>query len=360
MPATSPAIKAETWAERPDTRAAQGAKPDCCGAPSFALLDLRGTSPWALALSCGCLSGLLSLAVILDRPLSARRPSGGEISTEIMIRSGPLWPPKSPPLLDSRPRAMRAIPPVEPAHPVTEPFRPSAPIQAAKAAAKADLPAAVLPESRLGVLPLPAHDAVSHAFKLKIPTGAMPVRAADSPQPGWGELGVLPLPRLIGNEAALAASFAALTPDERRALPRVTIRVNAEWLEALPETGEKLYFSVTPPQNTDVLTYRPVTHSFNLERPQHPLWQIRDGDRVPALEALRAAAARRLGVPAELVGLYTWHPNILEEALRMFVLERMRQQGVQLGPRGLVTVRIESAPDGFVMNLEPIRDGGSQ
>ena len=46
---------------------------------------------------------------------------------------------------------------------------------------------------------------------------------------------------------------------------------------------------------------------------------------------------------------------VFENALRMFVLERMEQMGVQLGPRDLVTVRLASGPGGCVMNLEPIQ-----
>jgi len=55
------------------------------------------------------------------------------------------------------------------------------------------------------------------------------------------------------------------------------------------------------------------------------------------------------------VGLYTWHPPDLENALRMFVRTRMEQMGVHLGPRDMVTVRLASGTDGFVMNLEPLR-----
>jgi hypothetical protein len=162
-------------------------------------------------------------------------------------------------------------------------------------------------------------------------------------------------------EASLAAGAAAMTPDQRRMLPRVSIRVNAEWLEALPQTQEKLYFSIAKPQaDTEVLAYVPASHSFASERPLLPLWEIRDSQQVPALAALRSDAASRLGVPLELVGLYTWHPPEFENALRMFVLERMEQMGKPMGPGDLVTVRLAAGPAGWVMNLEPTHGGGSQ
>jgi hypothetical protein len=166
----------------------------------------------------------------------------------------------------------------------------------------------------------------------------------------------VPLPQLLERQAALAARLAALPAEQRLALPQVSIRVNAEWIEALPQTQEKLYFSLTtPPMDAAVLTYSPAGHTFSWERPLRPLWQIRDGQQVPALAVLRSAAARQLGVPSELVGLYTWHPPMLENALRMFVLGRMEQMGMQWGPGDMVTVRLASGPSGFVMNLETIR-----
>jgi hypothetical protein len=165
---------------------------------------------------------------------------------------------------------------------------------------------------------------------------------------------------LIEREAALAASLAELPPGQRLALPRLSIRVDADWLEVLPQTKEELYFSITRPQeDSEVLAYLAATHSFTLKRPLRPLWQIREAERVPALAALRSAAALQLGVSPELVGLYTWHPPVLENALRMFVLARMEHLGLQLGPSDVVTVRFASGPDGCLMTLEPIRAAGS-
>jgi hypothetical protein len=220
----------------------------------------------------------------------------------------------------------------------------------------------VLPKLQLSVLPLASSDVLSSALKLPPPPASSThVAAGDARKPAVNALGSLPLPQLIEREAALAAGLAALPPGRRLALPRLSIRVDADWLEALPQTKEELYFSVTRPQgDSEVLAYLPATHSFTLKRPLRPLWQVREGERVPALAALRSAAACRLGVSPELVGLYTWHPPVLENALRMFVLARMEHMGVQLGPSDVVTVRFASGPDGCLMSLEPIRGAGSQ
>ena len=95
-----------------------------------------------------------------------------------------------------------------------------------------------------------------------------------------------------------------------------------------------------------------------MERALAPLWEIREASRVPPLAALRSVVARRLGVRAELVGVYTWHPPAFENALRMFILERMDRLGIRLGPHDVVTVSVASGPNGYVMNLEPIRAEG--
>jgi hypothetical protein len=214
---------------------------------------------------------------------------------------------------------------------------------------------------QLSVLPLASGDVLSPALKLPPPPAAASHAAADSHKPAPNALGTLPLLQLIEREAALAASLAALPPGRRLALPRLSIRVDADWLEALPQTKEELYFSVTTPQeDSEVLAYLPVTHSFTLKRPLRPLWQISQGEQVPTLAALRSAAAYQLGVSPELVGLYTWHPPVLENALRMFVLARMEHLGVQLGPSDVVTVRFASGPDGCLMSLEPIQASAPQ
>ena len=244
---------------------------------------------------------------------------------------------------------------------------PPIPIQRKRAVAEAALiapPAAMqAPKPNSGPAPLGSvNDLVMHDIKLA-PDTAVPTRVTvrDAPKIGPESLGELPLTRLIEDQAGLAAGLAALPSAQRLSLPRVSIRVNAAWLEALPKTQERLYFSITTPEaDREVLAYVPGTHSFSLERPERPLWQIRDGEQVPALAELRAAAGRWLGVSPKLVGLYTWHPPMFENALRMFVLERMQELHVHLSPRDVVTVRLAAAPEGAVMNLEPILGDASQ
>ena len=268
-------------------------------APKFVLLEATGPRPGALALSFAFSSALVVLAVLLARPLSATPPGRAEVITEIVKARGPLWFPADPP-------PSEVVPPE--------------------------------PKVASGAASL-THASASDARKA----------APDAPP-------TLPLPRLIEDEAALAASLEALPAARRLAMPRLSIRVDAGWLEALPQTKEELYFSITRPQgDTEVLAYSPVTHGFILKRPFQPLWQIREAEQVPALAALRSDAAARLGVSPELVGLYTWHPLVLENALRMFVLARMEHMGVELRASDVVTVRFASGPNGCLMSLEPIR-----
>jgi hypothetical protein len=214
----------------------------------------------------------------------------------------------------------------------------------------------------MSLLPPTSSDVLSSALNLPpVPADAAQVAAGDARKAAPNLLGTLPLPQLIEREAALAARLDALPSGRRLALPRLSIRVDADWFEALPQTKEELYFSVTTPQeDSEVLAYGPATHSFTLKRPLLPLWQIREAEQVPALAALRSAAARWLGVSPELVGLYTWHPPVLENALRMFVLARMEHLGLQLGPSDVVTVRFASGPDGCLMTLEPIQASAPQ
>ena len=143
-------------------------------------------------------------------------------------------------------------------------------------------------------------------------------------KPTEDALGTVPLTVLISRETTLSASLAELPARKVRASPHVSIRVNAAWLEALPNTQEKLYFSCTRPQaDSTVLAYLPLSRTFTVERALAPLWEIREASRVPPLAALRSVVARRMGIRAELVGVYTWHPPAFENALRMFILERM-------------------------------------
>jgi hypothetical protein len=327
-------------------------------APEFVLLDAGGPHPGALALSFGFSSALLVLAVVLARPSSATPPARAEMISEIVLARGPLWLPANPPPLDSQRSATPHSDPDQPAqasHPLSVADPP------AEADASVDPPAAVLPKLQPSPEPPPSEIVPPDPKPASEAAGATHAVTSDARKPFPDALGTLPLPRLIEDEAALAASLAALPSDRRLALPSVSIRVDADWLEVLPQTKEELYFSTTRPQaDSEVLAYLPATHGFTLKRPLQPLWQIREGEQVPALAALRSAAASRLGVSAELVGLYTWHPLVLENALRMFVLARMDHMGMQLGPSDVVTVRFASGPDGCLMSLEPIRAAESR
>ncbi len=360
MPTTFPATKAEGRPKQSDEAAAEPrveqhgaqpvAHPGSNAAPTFALLDQRGPRPGALVASCALLSAMLLVAAALGRP-----PRTVRAVSEVAVSSTPLWLPPNPPSADAEGSAgAEQEPPDESIDPpaTSPPFTPPA-----QAPAEHHPPAASTAPPLLSVLPLRPSDAFSRFVELTPPaptTGQAAVAAIPKPEPG--ALGTVPLPQLLERQAALAASLAELSPDERQALPQVSIRVNAEWLEALPQTQERLYFSpVRPRPDSLVLAYSPVTRTFTLERPLQPLWQIRDAQQVPALAALRAAAARRLAVSPELVGLYTWHPPALESALRMFVASRVKQTGAHLGSHDVVTVRLALGASGFVMNLEPLR-----
>ena len=351
MPATSPSTRPESGAERLNKTTAQaGGNLEGCDVPQFALLDTGGPHPGALVLSFGFLNALLIFAVIASGPLRATRFPRAKPFTEIVVPPEPLPLPPKPPAVN--PDENSSPPSASGELVQRSPLAPAAPAEPAEPA-KADL----VPRSQLALQPLPSRDLALPAVDFKpLATAATHAAPSDARSSAPQTLGSLPLPRLLDRETTLAAGFAALTAEQRLALPQVSIRVNAEWLEALPQTQERLYFSLTTPQAAvAVLAYSPATQAFTWERPLRPLWQIRDGDRVPSLAGLRAAAARRLGASPELVGLYTWHPPDLENALRMFVRTRMEQMGVHLGPHDMVTVRLASGTDGFVMNLEPLR-----
>jgi len=398
MPATFPATRAESWADKIILRPVGDPAPDGWGVPRFALLETRGPDPLALLLSAVILTTLVSLSLILGRFPSVMRTPRAETFTLLVAppeprilpdisttknssESSTLLPqaeepatakPPSPELTNAPPKAEPLTPDLVAAEPILLELMekpPPIPIQLERAVAQTTptaAPAAVeAPKSSPGPVPLGSvgnNDVVVHDPKLAPDTaGPTRVTASDVPKIGPESLGGLPLSQLIEDQAGLAAGLAALPSAQRLSLPRVSIRVNAEWLEALPKTQERLYFSITTPEaDREVLAYVPGTHSFSLERPERPLWQIHDGERVPALAELRAAAGRWLGVSPVLVGLYTWHPPVFENALRMFVLERMQELHVHLGPRDVVTVRLASGSGGAAMNLEPIRGDASR
>jgi len=279
----------------------------------------------------------------LARPLPAPKPVTAKPLLPEMTKSQST--PRKAEELTADLAVPKPIPPEVAEKPAPTPIQPERVV--ASIAPAAPPAAAEAPKPNPGLVPPPV-------------PGLSRVASADVPKTSPYSLGGLPLSQLIEDQAVLAAGLVALPSAERLSLPRVSIRVNAEWLAALPKTQERLYFSITAPEaDREILAYVPETHSFDLERPERPLWQIHDGDRVPALAELRAAAGRWLGVSPALVGLYTWHPPVLENALQMFVLERMQELHVHLGPRDVVTVRLASGSEGAVMNLEPIRQDAS-
>jgi hypothetical protein len=398
MPATFPATKAETWADAIILRPKVEPDPADMDVPRFALLETRGLDPRAFLLSVVILTSLVYLSIALGRFPSVTQsppewtvtlimpPPALQMPPDISTAKNPrevsaLLPMAKEPDADtpslpepamSRPEPIKSEPPapeivaaksnlpeiVEKPTPV-----PVQPDPAVASPARAEAPAVVEPpKPSPAPVPQPAINNVA-AHDLKAADSAAPARVAapDASPAGPASLGGAPLSQLIDAQDALAASLAALPSAARLGLPRVSIRVNAEWVEALPKTQERLYFSITTPeQDREVLAYLPDSHSFNLERPERPLWKIYDGDRVPALADLRVAAGRWLGVSPNLVSLYTWHPPVFEDAIRMFVLERMQELGVHLGPRDVVTVRLAAGPAGTVMNLEPLHEDASQ
>jgi hypothetical protein len=365
------------------------------GVPRFALIETGGPDPRALLLSIFILASLVSSSIILGRFPRVIQPPHSETVTLLVEPPEPLSlpdistiknpgtgsmpiPPSPEPVTASLPSP--ELPESQPAPLKAEPAAPevvvaeTVPLAVVEKAPPLPIPpertvAATPPPAAPAVVEAPRPDsalravnpAVTHELKPE-PETAAPTRAAapDTPKAVPESLGALPLRELLADQEGLAASLAALPSAERRGLPRVSVRVNAEWLAALPKTQERLYFSITTPEaDGEVLAYVPGSQSFNLERPERPLWRIYDGERVPALAELRAAAGRWLGVSPNLVGLYTWHPPVFEDALQMFVLERIQELHMHLGPRDVVTVRLASGSEGAIMNLEPIREDAS-
>lgn len=396
MPATLPASQAETWVDSVDLRGAGKVTGDVSGVPSFALIETQGPAPFSLLLSTLILSALLSLTVMLGRMTSVSPTPRPEAFTLLFAPPLPMKPrasalkysipdstgirrdsdaagvdvpapasaqaPDAPPA--SLPLTSSAVAPQPPPPQALTPSAPN-PIQPERAQPPAELASTAEKVEAPKPNPAPAVPASVNRETVSLarhtpeddPTAdARHDMVASVPEP----LGGAPLSRLIEQQEGLAAGLAALPSTQRLGLPQVSIRVNAEWLAALPKTHERLYFSIGAPRpDGEVLAYLPDSHSFELERPEQPLWQIHDGGRVPALAELRASAGEWLGVSPELVGLYTWHPPVFEDALRMFVLERMQEVGVHLGPRDLVTVRLSPSAGGTVMNLEPIHPDDS-
>lgn len=367
--------------------------------PRFALIEAQAPDLRAVVLSPIILATLFSCAIVLGRIPSVTRVSIAEDVTMLVAPPEPVTLPDvsamraeskiaSPVPPDAEPTTVdppASKLPESPPAPIAEPVTPDSPAAMPSPPQIVEKPRPIPTPSEgtaASTAPAPAPAPAVMAVTQAVPAPAPAALVKDviakerKPEPDTfdaghdtvanisrsapASLGGLPLSQLIEDQDGLAAGLAALPSSARRNLPRVSIRVNAEWLEALPKTQERLYFSITKPQaDREVLAYLPNSHSFDLERPEHPLWKIHDGERVPALAELRAEAGRWLGVSPELVGLYTWHPPVFEDALQMFVLERMQELRVQLGPRDIVTVRLAPGSGGTVMNLEPIRPDAS-
>ncbi len=390
MPATLRAPKAEPRLAAVVPRPRGGMAAEDRSVPRFALIATPPPDPRAMLLSPIILATVLISFVALGR-LPHAAPA--HLADDVTMLVPPPEPLTLPDLSAARVRSELPVPPqslgeptkIDPPAPKLAEFKPAPrkaeavtshlvaakPVPPEMEEKPAQIPS--LPEhSANATAPTPAtvpppkpEPAIIAARSVNTADGQGPKQepAAANPardgliQRAPSSLGGLPLSQLIAEQDGLAAGLAALPSRERLGLPRVSIRVNAEWVAALPRTQERLYFSITAPQtDREVLAYLPESHSFDLERPERPLWQIHDGERVPALAELRDEAGRWLGVSPELVGLYTWHPPVFEDALRMFVLERMQELRVHLDPRDIVTVRLAPGPGGTLMNLEPIRD----
>ncbi|MDR3675095.1 MAG: hypothetical protein P4N24_06365 [Acidobacteriota bacterium] len=359
LTATVPAPRSEHWEGSVIVRTVDERDPFASGVPSFALIETRGPDSRALLLSVIILTELVSLSTFLGRfPSTTRAPRMETVTllvappdisfTERFRNSSIRLPPAAEPMT-AAPSSPELPEPPRPAPRKAKPRPPDL-------AAAETIPPALIEKPP----PVPIQLATAQTPELNpapAATATAPVTSPDVPKIRAASLGGWSLSRLLEDQDVLAAGLAALPSAQRLGLPRVSIRVNAEWLEALPKTQERLYFSITTPEaDQEVLAYVPGTHSFVLERPEHPLWQIHDGEQVPAIAELRAQAARWLDVSPNLVGLYTWHPPVFEDALRMFVLERMQELHTHLGPRDVVTVRLAAGSEGPVMNLEPIRE----
>lgn len=168
-------------------------------------------------------------------------------------------------------------------------------------------------------------------------------------------LGSVTLREIVHGEKSLAAEFTALPPEERVTFPRVYIRVNSEWVQALPETGEKLYFSSsTPTKGGMALTYDPSSGRFVLDQVSTPLWRVENPGVVSGLDRLMAEAALQLGLPAGLIQVFTWHPTDFENAIKAVILRRISDSATVPAEIDSVTVSFRSTDRGYVLDLDPI------
>lgn len=169
----------------------------------------------------------------------------------------------------------------------------------------------------------------------------------------------IPLQELVSNQGILAASFAALSLEERLAFPQVSILVNGDWVQALAESKEMLYFAtITPRPDGRVLTYSASADQFTFQYPGSPLWRVERPESVPELERLRQAAGRRLQVNPDLIQIFTWHTPEFENALRALILRKIADAGLRVSEVGPITVRFRVTATGFVLEIEPLAPAG--
>lgn len=169
----------------------------------------------------------------------------------------------------------------------------------------------------------------------------------------------IPLRELVSKQGMLAASFAALSLEDRLAFPQVSILVNGDWVQALAESKEKLYFAtITPRSDGMVLTYSASAGQFAFEHPGSPLWRVERSETVPELERLRQAARDRLQVNPDLIQIFTWHPADFENALRALILRKIAEAGLRVSDVGPITIRFHSTATGFVLEMGPLAAAG--
>jgi hypothetical protein len=146
-----------------------------------------------------------------------------------------------------------------------------------------------------------------------------------------------------------------LPSEEKAAFPPLYVTVNSDWLLALPQTGERLYFSgKVPNPDTTVLAFSPLK-GFFWEQAQSPLWRVESPELVPELENLRGEAAQQLGLPRDDIEIYTYHPPMLESALQALVLRRIEESGLHPSEVASATVSFHVTQDGFIIELESLK-----
>ncbi len=173
--------------------------------------------------------------------------------------------------------------------------------------------------------------------------------------PGQTAFGPIRLQAILHNETELANAFSSLPVEERVVFPKVFIHVDAVWFKAIPEVGERLYFSTkTPTTDDSVLTFDASSGRLTVWQINTPLWRIENAGAVSELGSLTSVAAVQIGAPPELVQVFAWHPNEFEKAIRQVILQRLRQLRIQPSSVDTVTIRFRWTGGEFTLDLEPV------